>query len=64
MYNERPTSGFQFLPFVFCCLHNELLTYDLNDLNASISTGKNPVISPNFLVSTICRKVQFPHSFG
>ena len=27
-------------------------------------TAKNPVISPNFLVSKFCRKAQFPHSFG
>ena len=27
-------------------------------------TLKNTVISPNFLVWTLCGKAQFPHSFG
>ena len=29
-----------------------------------MNTGKNTVISPDFLVPKFCGKVQFPHSFG
>ena len=29
-----------------------------------ITTAKNPVIAPNFLMWKFCGKAQFPHSFG
>ena len=35
-----------------------------NDMDLNTSTGKNTVISPNFLVWKFCGKAQFLHSFG
>ena len=50
--------------------HNTMEVFDilpffsLSETKHDYYTGKNSVISPNFLVRKLCGKAQFPHSFG